>query len=34
MACDWFFRCELPKVAVQAKLLQSLDPTDLPALAR
>jgi len=25
LACDWFFRCELPKVAVQAKLLRSLD---------
>jgi len=25
LACDWFFRCEVPKIAVQAKLLQSLD---------
>jgi butyryl-CoA dehydrogenase len=25
LACDWFFRWELPKVALQAKLLQSLD---------
>ena len=25
MTCDWFFRWELPKVALHAKLLQSLD---------
>ena len=27
LACEWFFRWELPKVAVQAKLLQALDRT-------
>ena len=32
LTCGWFFRCELPKVQVQAELLQSLDRTylDLP----
>ncbi|MGH6608835.1 MAG: acyl-CoA dehydrogenase, partial [Burkholderiaceae bacterium] len=29
LTCGWFFRCELPKIEAQAKLLQSLDRTYL-----
>lgn len=29
LTCGWFFRCELPKIEAQAKLLQSLDQTYL-----
>lgn len=29
LTCGWFFRCELPKIEAQGKLLQSLDRTYL-----